>query len=407
MIDQSFTQRFLQRPLVLVLGVVLWCFAALWSPYAECQEGDEELAKRIEELEARVAELEEEQSEPNIEPVVLAKNKNLRLTLGGRIHRMIQVVDDTLATDAFFTDSEQGPTALKLHAEAVPSDRLSIAAILEVAIQQNRPFKVNQEEPNPGIDITGRIAEITFEGPGFGKFSLGRGFAAAWLSPEIDLSGTQYAALLPVGTLAPGMLFVDATTNQYSDIVVGTYFIDVERLLIIDRLRWDSPRIAGLQLSGSIAADSRWDTALRANYTPGPFTLVAGGSYQNNPFEGIETRYDGAVSARHEPTGLNLTVGASMDDLAGGDTATTWIVKAGWLADLVSLGKTAFSLDHYRVSDLRVDGDRGTSWGFFAMQKWPTYGLDFYVGVRRYEVSDTSLDLEPLFVVPVGVVFNF
>ena len=49
----------------------------------------------------------------------------------------------------------------------------------------------------------------------------------------------------------------------------------------------------------------------------------------------------------------------------------------------------------------------GTSYGFFAMQKWPKYGLDFYAGLRRYEVTETALGLEPLLVVPFGVVFNF
>ena len=113
------------------------------------------------------------------------------------------------------------------------------------------------------------------------------------------------------------------------------------------------------------------------------------------------------ASFRHEPSGLNLTAGATNEKMTRGATATSWIVKVGWLADLVPLGKTAFSADYYRVSDIRVDGDRGTSYGFFAMQKWPEYGLDFYVGIRRYEVTQTVLDLEPLLVVPFGVVFNF
>ena len=390
-------------------AVVAGCLIViLWAPSAGAQEGNnDEVTKRIEELEARVAELEAEKADDSVEPLVVAKNKNLKLTLGGRVHRMIMVVDDTLATDAFFTDAEQGPTALRLQAEAAPGDMLTIAATLEVAIQQNRPFKVNQKDPNPGIDVTGRIAEITFSGPAFGKFSLGRGFAAGWLAPEMDLSGTQFASLLPVGMLAPGMLFVDGSTNEYSEVPVATYFVDVERLLIVDRLRWDSPRFAGLQLSGSVAADSRWDTALRAKYTPGNFTVVGGGSYQNKPYDGVDTRYDGVFSMRHDPTGLNLTVGGTNEKMTRGATATSWIVKLGWLADLVPLGKTAFSADYYSVSDLRIDGDRGTSYGLFAMQKWPAYGLSFYVGVRRYEVTETVLDLEPLLVVPIGVVFNF
>lgn len=121
------------------------------------------------------------------------------------------------------------------------------------------------------------------------------------------------------------------------------------------------------ELEAENADDSRWDTALRAKYTPGRFTVVAGGSYQNKPFTGVDTRYDGVASVRHDPSGLNLTAGATNEKMTRGATATSWIVKLGWLADLVPLGKTAFSADYYRVSDIRVDGDRSTSYGLFAM----------------------------------------
>ena len=92
--------------------------------------------------------------------------------------------------------------------------------------------------------------------------------------------------------------------------------------------------------------------------------MVGGGSYQNKPFDGVDTRYDGVASFRHEPSGLNVTAGATNEKMTRGATATSWIVKVGWLTDLVPLGKTAFSADFYRVSDLRVDGDRGTSYWF-------------------------------------------
>ena len=70
-------------------------------------------------------------------------------------------------------------------------------------------------------------------------------------------------------------------------------------------------------------------------------------------------------------------------------------------------GKTAFALDFYQTRDVRVDDDRGNSFGFVAVQKWPTYGLDFYVGLRRYDVDRSDIDLRPLLVVPLGVALSF
>ena len=79
---------------------------------------------------------------------------------------------------------------------------------------------VSQDNPNPGTDIQMREANVNIEHESFGKFSLGRGLSAALLYPEIDLSGTVPVALLNVGNLAPGMKFVDRSTNDLSSIQV-------------------------------------------------------------------------------------------------------------------------------------------------------------------------------------------
>jgi len=340
---------------------------------------------------------------------IFRKNENLALTFSGRLHRMLLAVDDGANTDLFFTDSEQGPTMLRFDATGKVDDALSIGATVETGIRQNRPFLVSQDKPDHDTDVTVRIAEMVLDSSRYGKFSFGRGFASAWLAPEIDLSGTQFANLLPVGMLAPGMRFVDSSDNSLSDIQVLTYFIDVERLLLVNRTRYDSPGFGpGMQVSGSVANDSRWDLALRAKPNISErWTLVGGAAYLDKPFSGINRRWDAGVSVLHNPTGLNLTAGGSRDQLTAGGDANTWIIKAGWLTDIVSLGKTAFSLDYYKTSDLRLDGDEADSVGLFAVQKWPAYGLDFYAGYRRYDVSRPDIDLKALDILVTGAALNF
>ena len=90
-----------------------------------------------------------------------------------------------------------------------------------------------------------------------------------------------------------------------------------------------------------------------------------------------------------------------------GRSSDSSIVKIGWLADLFQMGKTAFAIDYFQVKNLRLADDQSESVGIFAVQKWPGFGLDFYIGLRRYEVSRSDINLEPLLVVPFGVVFNF
>lgn len=384
----------------------------------------EEQQRQLDELKRQLEELREEASSDDLStdegalksadstkslpgPLVVSKSDNLVFTLSGRVHRMVMFVDDDLDTTTLFTDSEQGPTMIRADVLGSPSELLSLGSTLELGIRQNRPFQVSQDEPDAGTDVTVRHAEVFLDGSKFGKLSLGRGFAAAWVAPELDLSGTQFASLLPVGMLAPGLKFADRTTEELSDIRVRDHFVDVERLLLVDRLRYDSPRYSGVQISGSIAQDERWDIALRTRHSPGNWTVHGAASYQDEPFVGIDSRIDGGISIRHEPTGLNFTAGLTDEQLSEGRSSSSFIVKGGWLADLFKIGRTAFSADFFETSDLRVEGDQARSIGFFVVQKWPDFGLDFYTGFRRYDVDRSDFNLEPLLVVPLGVVLSF
>ena len=88
---------------------------------------------------------------------------------------------------------------------------------------------MSQDNPDAGFDVSGRVAEIFLESKKLGRFGLGRGFASAWVAPEVDLSGTQFASLLPVGNLFPGLKFVDSETKKITDIQIRNHFADLER----------------------------------------------------------------------------------------------------------------------------------------------------------------------------------
>ena len=96
-------------------------------------------------------------------PLVLSGSPNVQVKLGGRIHRMLQFVEDGKGTNLFYTDSDQGPTMLRLDTIAKPNDSFTIGGTIEIGVQQNRPLLVSQDKQEVGITITGRLAH----GPGF------------------------------------------------------------------------------------------------------------------------------------------------------------------------------------------------------------------------------------------------
>ena len=338
---------------------------------------------------------------------VVGDDPKVKVRFSGRVHRMIQLAADGRETDAFFTDSDQGLTMLRLDVTAEMSDRMTVGAALEIGLQANRPLFVSQDNPDVGFDVSGRAAEIYAAAAQLGKFSLGRGFMASYLTPEIDLSGTQNASLLSIGTLFGGLRFVDSTTNELTDNRVRTQHADLERLLIRDRLRYDSPRWVGLQGSASVAADNRWDVALRWGHNIGDFKLVSATTHQNQPFLDLEWRWEWGGSTRHEPTGLNATVVGFSQRPADDREAYGFIVKFGWLADIVPIGKTALSADVARNFNISIDDDKGKSFGIFALQNWNQLGIRVYVGVRHYAVDRPDINLEAITVVPFGALVQF
>ena len=342
------------------------------------------------------------------EPFVIRRSENGVLSLSGRVHRVVMQVDDGASRNSFFMDSDQGPSVLRVDASTQADNGWKISGALEVGMQSNRSFMVSQDNPNPGTDIQMREANINLEHDRFGKASLGRGLAAALLYPEIDLSGTVPAALLNVGNLAPGMKFVDRSTNELSSIQVFQHFVDTERLGLVDRFRYDSPTFAGgLQLSGTVAADARWDAAARYYMSGDDWTFRAATTYQHKPFRDIEDRIDLGFSARHNATGISLTAAIARGKATNGREGTGYVVKGGWLTNLNSLGSTAFSLDYTTGNDAILDGDEVESIGLFALQKWDEVGLDLYAGFRKYEVKRPDIDLKPLDVLALGAIYSF
>ena len=164
---------------------------------------------------------------------------------------MLQWVDDGENTNFFQTDSDQGPTILRVDADATVNDNLSVGATLELGLQQNRPLRVSQDDPNKGIEVTARLVELHLNSLRYGKASVGRGFMSSWYLTETDLSGTQFASLLSPGMLFGGLKFVDSETRELSNNRVRDYFFDLERFLLKDRVRYDSIRFDGSTAFGA------------------------------------------------------------------------------------------------------------------------------------------------------------
>ena len=74
---------------------------------------------------------------------------------------------------------------------------------------------------------------------------------------------------------------------------------------------------------------------------------------------------------------------------------------------MINLGYTAFSIDYSLGNDILFQQDKAQSLGFFVLQKWDSVGVDFYAGFRNYNVKRQDIDLKPLDIFSLGVMYTF
>jgi hypothetical protein len=82
-------------------------------------------------------------------------------------------------------------------------------------------------------------------------------------------------------------------------------------------------------------------------------------------------------------------------------------VKLGWQGDLVSWGKTAFSIDYYSGSDIAAEGSDSETWALSAVQNIPRWNTDLWMTWREYEYSEADTEFDSASAFFVGARFKF
>lgn len=339
---------------------------------------------------------------------IARSNPKREITFGGRMHRVGLLVDDGLRQSGYFMDSEQSPTVLHMQVSQFMNSTTSISGNFEVALQSNRPVFVSQDNPNPGTEVVIRKAEIVFDMANLGKISLGRGLASAFVANEVDISGTSQIALIVVGAMTPGIKFSDNTTNELSSVKVSDYFMNSEQLLFADRLRIDSkPFAGGCMLSGTIAADGRWDAAVRYYPEVAGWNIRTAFTYQRKPYRDVDHQGYFAFSSKHMHTGVTFTTALAAGTTDDNRHPKGYLLKTGWHNQISELGSTAVSIDFSQGKDPLNAGEKTQSIGAFAIQDINQLNLSLYTGYRQYKISNTNQNLNPIDTFTIGAIYSF
>jgi predicted porin len=353
--------------------------------------------------------------------ILTSAGDDMKVVWYGQINRMLMSVDDGNETTFAHVDNDLSSTRIGVKIKAKLTDSFTAGGRFEAELQSNPSNEINQIEFK-GVDgdFNLRHADV-FLGGRWGKLSIGQGDTASNGTSEADLSGTMAISYSYMAGIAGGFYFFDRNVQGISRIDmegneefnprVKDSTSNMCGLSRDDRLRYDAPSLAGMNLSASIMEEDVWDIAFRYNgaYDSGMKVKVEAAYADGGENKSWDSQVDGSVSVLLG-MGLNFTFAAGQQMYDGDEKADDpffWYGKIGYTRKFTDIGPTSFSFDYSQTNDLDEDGDEGTAYGIQAVQKIERLGTEIYAGARSYALDRSGYDFEDISVLAAGARIKF
>ena len=349
-------------------------------------------------------------------------NDKLQLKLYGEINRAVLYANDGHQDKVFHVDNTNSESRVGVNGELTAAD-ISLGSTLELKWQANPSHAVSIAEESIAGDFVNERIELYLDLKKGGKFSLGQGSMASDGASEVDLSGTDIVGNSGVADVGGGLSFYDRSSGKYGNEVGGVFkrqCCDIFNRITSDglgkrqRVRYDTPSLAGFSLAGSAGEEESADIALNyaGEWSGNQLKAIAAWA---NPGKGSDYAQLNASASLLLNMGLNFTVGFGfhdMDTLAANDSDPIFTyAKLGYKADkLFAVGSTAVSLDYgiYKNgTELAIDQE-ATAFGVQLVQELENYSTQLFAGYRLFSLEDNSTaDYEDISLVMAGARISF
>ena len=315
-------------------------------------------------------------------------NDKIDVTISGQVNRAIAHADNGIESDTLSVDNDVSSTRLNIHGRGKLNDDLSVGGVIEFEIESSPSNETDIGDGTTSADFNERKLEVYAKSKSFGTVWLGQGSTASDGISEFTFSKTEVAGNTSnVAAMGGGITF--RTLGGAGGPAVDDVFTNLDGFSREDRIRYDSPTLAGFVVSTSWNADDEWDVALRYAGEFGAFKMEGGVAYgeADDDFSQIN------ASLALQYLGFFATVagGERNYDLSVVDT-TFWYLSGGYNFDWCDYGVTSIGIDYFRGTDTDVLGDESTAWGVFATQKFDDISTEVYLGYRRYEYDRVAVD---------------
>ena len=343
--------------------------------------------------------------------VIKSLNPKAAVTLYGHVNKAVLFSDDGHSSDLYLVDNDNSSTRLGVLGAIEPSEHYKVGSRIEVEYQTNPSNLVNQEDKrlgDPGFER--RHLDFWVDTPNYGKLSLGWGSTASDGTSELDLSGTVVIGYSDIAGMAGGQLFFDNNTGQLSNSPIRSVFSNMDGLSRDERIRYDTPSLAGFVGSVSYITDGGGDFALRYFAVMDDFKLAAGVAYADpgSTSDTIDDQLNGSLSVLHD-SGFSGTfaMGTRSHRTPGRSSGGFFYTKFGYRVNWWSLGETALSIDYNSASDIAANGDDAGTLGFQMVQDIQAWGTEAYLGYRFHMLDRNGADYDNINALMTGMRVKF
>jgi len=277
----------------------------------------------------------------------------VKYKLSGQINRAVVFMDDGVQSDVRHEDNIASGTRVRLRGSEDLGNGMKVGFYWEFQTSSNPSNGGGNTGNFPDANSDGnqntaqiRHANVWFSG-NWGRLQIGQGDGAANGAVEADLSGTAVSGTYSGRTsFTAGIRWRTSNGGNLGGLRAGQTFNSFDAFSRYDNIRYDSPALGPVVISGSIGNDNKWEVVGRVN------TALAGGQLSGAIFygendqggtfgTGIDSRYGGSVSYLFSQ-GTNITGHWAENEFeaTGAPEGTSWSVKLGhkWGPHAVSIG---------------------------------------------------------------------
>jgi hypothetical protein len=335
--------------------------------------------------------------------------KTMKLVVSGHVNRAITFADNGTTSGVSHVTNNFSQSRVRWIGTGKINDDLSIMTHIEMGNGSSSSLDVDAPDSSDDA-LSERFLEFQVTSKSLGKLYMGQGASGSDGTSEADLSGTGLISLNGLGRiLGTGNAF--QVNGAAAGGTLSQNFTNLDGLSRRDRIRYDSPKFSGFQITASHGNADSGGIALRYGGKIGGVSVKASVAYSDRSSDGGNEITNGSASILL-PMGISLTIGAAAQDndrFGGHDDDVEWRYgKLGYKFSGMASGETRLFIDYSDNEHANAANDDSEFWGIGVVQVIEPLGAELYASYREFSLDREILaDPDDITVFAMGARFKF